>query len=241
MPAGRPRVTTASSARARSGNSSRRARPRCAARVRRLRRSRLRPARSRHSPAARRAGPTIDHEGGDDDAVDRPGGDPSSATVDRQQPPAVARQTADRHLVDDGRARDEPHDVAILDDQRVGTWHSSASSAWAIRWRASPCTGIATFGRTIWYMRTSSSRAGWPETWTKWSASVTISTPSRDSALCSRPIDFSLPGMMRDEKITTSPGLSSTFGWSSRAMRANAARGSPWLPVQIIRMRSRGI
>ena len=31
---------------------------------------------------------------------------------------------------------------------------------------------------------------------------------SRNSALCSRPIAFSLPGMMRDEKITTSPSSS---------------------------------
>ena len=64
----------------------------------------------------------------------------------------------------------------------------------------------------------------------KWSSSVTTSTPRRNSALCSRPIAFSLPGMMRDEKITTSPSSSTMFGWSSRAMRASAARGSPWLP-----------
>src|SRR5262245_42571 len=47
------------------------------------------------------------------------------------------------------------------------TWHSSASFAWATRWRASPWTGIAIRGRTHWYIETSSSRAGWPETCTK--------------------------------------------------------------------------
>ncbi len=40
--------------------------------------------------------------------------------------------------------------------------------------------------------------------------------------------------MMREEKITASPGSSVTCGCSSRAMRASAERGSPWLPVQII-------
>ena len=43
----------------------------------------------------------------------------------------------------------------------------------------------------------------------------------------------SLPGMTREEKITTSPFSSAICGCSSVAMRASAARGSPWLPVQI--------
>ena len=47
-----------------------------------------------------------------------------------------------------------------------------------------------------------------------------------------RPIAFSLPGMVRDEKITRSPRDSAISGCSSAAMRASAARGSPWLPVQ---------
>ena len=41
----------------------------------------------------------------------------------------------------------------------------------------------------------------------------------------------SLPGMTRLEKITVSPSPSSTWGWLPLAMRASAARGSPWLPV----------
>src|SRR6185312_5500078 len=49
-----------------------------------------------------------------------------------------------------------------------GTWHCSARRACAMRWRVSPCTGTAIFGRTIWYMLISSSCAGWPETWTRW-------------------------------------------------------------------------
>ena len=42
---------------------------------------------------------------------------------------------------------------------------------------------------------------------------------------------FSLPGMVREEKITRSPLASVTSGCSSSAMRDSAARGSPWLPV----------
>ena len=42
----------------------------------------------------------------------------------------------------------------------------------------------------------------------------------------------SLPGMAQDEKIIRSPALRSIAGCSPRAMRAMAARGSPWLPVQ---------
>ena len=46
-----------------------------------------------------------------------------------------------------------------------------------------------------------------------------------------RPTAFSLPGMVREEKITRSPLPSEISGCSSSAMRASAARGSPWLPV----------
>ncbi len=45
------------------------------------------------------------------------------------------------------------------------------------------------------------------------------------------PTSFSLPGMVREEKITRSPFASVTSGCSFRAIRARAARGSPWLPV----------
>ena len=45
------------------------------------------------------------------------------------------------------------------------------------------------------------------------------------------PTAFSLPGMVREEKMTVSPALNSAVGCSSSAMRASAARGSPWLPV----------
>ena len=47
-----------------------------------------------------------------------------------------------------------------------------------------------------------------------------------------RRLAFSLPGMVREEKITRSPGSRSTLGCSPAAMRAMAARVSPWLPVQ---------
>ena len=65
-------------------------------------------------------------------------------------------------------------------------------------------------------------------------------TPRRISSLCSSPMACSLPGMMREEKITTSPASSATSACSPRTMRASAERGSPWLPVQIISTLSRG-
>ena len=40
-----------------------------------------------------------------------------------------------------------------------------------------------------------------------------------------------LPGIAREENTTRSPLPSATSGCSFSAMRANAARGSPWLPV----------
>ena len=41
----------------------------------------------------------------------------------------------------------------------------------------------------------------------------------------------SLPGMVREEKITRSPDASGIARWSLAAILASAARGSPWLPV----------
>jgi len=121
-----------------------------------------------------------------------------------------------------------------------GTWQARANSAWAARWRRSPWTGTATSGRTHWYMRMSSSWLGWPETWTKWVRSEITSTPSPTSWFCNRKITRSLPGMIREEKMTVSPGSSATWGWSPAAIRASAERGSPWLPVQASRTLSRG-
>ena len=57
------------------------------------------------------------------------------------------------------------------------------------------------------------------------------SMPWSISPLMTRPTAFSLPGMVRAEKITRSPRDSVTSGCWSSAMRASAARGSPWLPV----------
>jgi hypothetical protein len=44
---------------------------------------------------------------------------------------------------------------------------------------------------------------------------------------------ISLPGMIREEKTQESPVPSLTCGWVPSAMRERAARGSPWLPVQM--------
>ena len=51
---------------------------------------------------------------------------------------------------------------------------------------------------------------------------------------------FSLPGISRDEKMTVSPSPNTTLGWSPWAIRVRAARGSPWLPVQIRTILSSG-
>ena len=54
-------------------------------------------------------------------------------------------------------------------------------------------------------------------------------------------IAFSLPGMVREEKITVSPGDSATVFISPRASLASAARASPWLPVHSTTSLSRGM
>src|SRR6476469_7002896 len=65
-----------------------------------------------------------------------------------------------------------------------------------------------------------SSRRGWPETCTRWVRSVMTSMPCSTRPLMMPPTAFSLPGMVREEKITQSPLLSVTCGWSSLATRA---------------------
>ena len=86
-------------------------------------------------------------------------------------------------------------------------------------------------GRTQRYSSSISARRGWPETCTRWVRSVITSMPCRTSPLMTLPTAFSLPGMVREEKITRSPLVNVTSGCWSSAMRASAARGSPWLPV----------
>ena len=155
---------------------------------------------------------------------------PSSA---RHQQAAVAEQAAHRGLVDDlGGARRQPHDVAVADRQ-----HLAARPPRARAWRARPDAAP----RRAWgwrcaaapsaYISFSSSRRGWPVTCTSASLSVMSSQPRSTSRFWMRPTARSLPGMVREEKITRSPLSSSMSGCSSSAMRAIAARGSPWLPV----------
>ena len=69
---------------------------------------------------------------------------------------------------------------------------------------------------------------------------MTIWTPSRVRPFCSLPMARSLPGMVREENTAASPRSSTICGCSSAAMRAKAERGSPWLPVQISTILSRG-
>ena len=108
---------------------------------------------------------------------------------------------------------------------------SRAMRACSFRCRISPCIGSAICGFTQPYILRNSSRRGCPVTCTSASASVTMSTPMRARLFWMRLIDFSLPGMVRDEKMTMSPVVSASSGCSPSEMRFKAARGSPWLPV----------
>ena len=88
-----------------------------------------------------------------------------------------------------GRPRRQPDQGAVRRHHRLR--HLAlprASAACSTMWRTSPCTGRAILGRTHWYMRTNSSRAGWPETWMCSSGpSLITSTPRAISAFCRRP------------------------------------------------------
>jgi hypothetical protein len=95
-------------------------------------------------------------------------------------------------------------------------------------------------GFTQRYISASSSRAGWPETCTKWSFSVMISTPRRMQGVVQLADGMLIAGYDARGEDAGIPGSRPTSGCSSRAMRARAERGSPWLPVQIISTRSRG-
>ena len=134
---------------------------------------------------------------------------------------AVARQPAGMDMVDDlGRPRRQPHQGAVgRHAPSPAPGRCRASAACSTMWRTSPCTGRAILGRTHWYMRTSSSRAGWPETW-MWlvGPSVITSTPRAIRAFCRRPTGRSLPGITREEKIAVSPASSTRSRCSPVAM-----------------------
>ncbi len=117
---------------------------------------------------------------------------------------------------------------------------ASAKRRCSWRWRASPWTGMTIRGRIQWNMAASSGRPGWPETWTWAWRSVIMITSARASAFWMRPMATSLPGICLEEKTTVSSS-SSLIWWLSKAIRARAARSSPWPPVAIIRTSRRGM
>ncbi len=94
-----------------------------------------------------------------------------------------------------------------------------ANLACSARCKASPWAGMRIRGCTQPIMSRSSSRRGWPETWTRWVRSVMTSMPCVTRPLMTRATAFSLPGMVREEKMTRSPRVSVTSGCSSSAMR----------------------
>src|SRR5664280_849378 len=94
-----------------------------------------------------------------------------------------------------------------------------ASAACSDKCKASPCTGTRIFGLTQPISSSSSARRGCPDTCTICVRSVITVIPWSISPLMMRPTAFSLPGMVRAEKITVSPRDSVTSGCWSSAMR----------------------
>ena len=88
-------------------------------------------------------------------------------------PPAPRRRSRARPAPAAACRRSRSASRAARPSARASRW-------WACRWRASPCTGTAILGLIQRYICSSSSRQGWPETWTKWSPSVITSMPWRD-------------------------------------------------------------
>ena len=133
-----------------------------------------------------------------------------SATVRYSAPikqRAVLVEPAGRHLVDDRRAAGrEPHQVAVAAHAAPARRRRRARARHA-RTDAAPrrAPGSTICGRTQPIMSSSSARRGWPDTCTRWVRSVMTSTPWSTSPLMMRPTAFSLPGMVREEKITRSP------------------------------------
>jgi hypothetical protein len=112
-----------------------------------------------------------------------------------------------------------------------------ASSAWATRWRYSPCTGTNHSGRTTERRVLSSSCLAWPVACTSSMPECTTRTPRRTSPSITLETFISLPGMGCDERITVSCWSSLSHLLSAEAMRASADMGSPWEPVEITHTR----
>ncbi len=149
---------------------------------------------------------------------------------------AVDQDAARRHLARQPPAVIvEPDEVAVFRQQHLGTPSRPARQSG----RAAPAAGTphvsarSSFGLTSESMSLSSSSLPWPETWTCLSPSEMTSASRRAMWFITRPIAFSLPGISRAEKTTTSSGSSLTWRWSSIAIRGSAACGSPCEPVQM--------
>ena len=122
--------------------------------------------------------------------------------------------------------------VAVLADAARGrrrTPIARASSAWATRWRYSPCTGMNHSGRAIDSSVLSSSCLAWPVACTSAMPECTTSAPSRTSPSMTLETLVSLPGMGCELRITVSSAPILSHRFSLAAMSASADIGSPWL------------
>ena len=145
--------------------------------------------RRRHGPAL-----AVDHQGGRGRAVPQELAPLAQRlAVERHHAVAVERQPAGRHLVDDlGRPGRQADQRAVGRHDRLrhlaGAGERGVLDQMA-RPRHAPARRSAAGSSDT--SRTSSSRAGWPETWTKWSRSVTTSTPRADQRVL-QPADRAL-------------------------------------------------
>ena len=132
----------------------------------------------------------------------------------RNEQPAVAEQAADRRVVDDaagpGARRTISPLVSVNDRaERPSRGRARHAPSGGASRRASARRSAASSSAYIWR---SSSRRGWPVTCTSASSSVRTSQPMRASPFWMRPTAFSLPGMVREEKMTRSPLASEMLG-----------------------------
>ena len=126
---------------------------------------------------------------------------------------------------------------------RTRSWgipSSTARPACRRRWRYSPCMGMKYRGFTRRIRYLSSSSLACPDTWTWEIFSYRARAPRRQNSLMIWLIAFSFPGINRDEKTTTSPGLTLRYLCRSEAIRERADMGSPWDPVERITISSSG-
>ena len=134
---------------------------------------------------------------------------------------------AGRHFVDHLRlAGRQAQHVPVLEVTACGTCSERARRAWALMWRSSPCTGTAILrpGPAV-HLRQLVARGMAGDVDEMILGRQHFHAQRRPACCAARRSRSSLPGMMREEKITVSPWPRLTLRCSPSAMRASAARG----------------